>query len=90
MLIFDWWRFRIQTKYSWTDQSRLFSIGYNKGLDKDEQKEGFFKKLENIEDKNEVLLKAFSTANYVSKDAKNESDFNYDNKFAYYRFYRDF
>ena len=33
------------------------------GLDKDEQKEGFFKKLENIEDKNEVLLKAFSTAN---------------------------
>ena len=31
---------------------------FNKGLDKDDQKEGLFKRLKNIEDKNEELLKA--------------------------------
>ena len=49
-----------------------------KGLDKYDQKEGFFKRLENIKDKNEELLNAFSAANKVSKTAKNESYFNYD------------
>ena len=29
-------------------------------------------------------------ANIVSKAAKNESDFNYDSKFAFYDFYRGF
>ena len=48
------------------------------------------KSLENIKCKNEQLLKAFSTANRVSKVAKNESDFNYDSEYAFYRFYRDF
>ena len=46
-----------------------------KGLDKKDQKEGLFKRLENIKDKNEELLNAFSAANKVSKVAKNESDF---------------
>ena len=31
---------------------------FNKGLDKDDQKEGLFKRLKNIEDKNEEQLKA--------------------------------
>ena len=31
---------------------------FNKELDKDDQKEGLFKRLQNIEDKNEDLLKA--------------------------------
>ena len=31
---------------------------YNKGLDKEDQKEGLFKKLENIKDKNEEQLQA--------------------------------
>ena len=47
-----------------------------KGLGKNDQKEGLFKRLENIKDKNEELLKAFSTANRVSKTAKNQSNFN--------------
>ena len=41
------------------------------------KKEGLFKRLENIKGKNKELLKAFSTANRVSKAAKSESDFNY-------------
>ena len=53
-------------------------------------KEGLFKRLENIKSKNEELLKAFSTANRVSKAAKNESDFYYNHKYAFYRFCRDF
>ena len=61
-----------------------------KGLGKNDQKEGLFKRLENIKDKNEELLKAFSTANRVSKTAKNQSNFNDDSRYAFYRFYRDF
>ena len=41
-------------------------------------------------DKNEKLLNVFSAANKVSKAAKNESDCNYDFRYAFYRFYRDF
>ena len=61
-----------------------------KGLGKNDQKEGLFKRLENIKDKNEELLSTFSAANKVSKAAKNESDFNYDSKFAFYNFHRRF
>ena len=53
-------------------------------------KKGLFKKLENIKEKNEEVLNAFSAANKVRKAAKNESDFNYDSRYAFYRFYRDF
>ena len=42
---------------------------FTKGLDKDDKKEGLFKRLEKIKDKNKELLKASSTANKVSKDA---------------------
>ena len=58
-------------------------------MDKNDQKEGLFKRLENIKDKNKDLLNAFSAANKVSKDAKNESGFSYDSRYAFYRFYRD-
>ena len=54
------------------------------------KKEGLFKRLENIKDKNGELLNACSAANKVSEAAKNESDFNYDFKYAFYKFYRDF
>ena len=63
---------------------------FNKGLDKEGQKEGTFKRLGNIKDKNEELLNAFSAANKVSKGDKNEGDFNYDFNYAFYKFYRDF
>ena len=61
-----------------------------KGLDKNDQKEGLFKRLENIKDKNEELLNTFSAANKVSKAVKNESNFNYESKFAFYHFHRCF
>ena len=66
------------------DYSPLDNI-FTKGLDKDDQKEGLFRRLENIKDKNEELLIAFSAANTVNK-----ADYNYDNIFAFYRFYRGF
>ena len=71
------------------DYSPLGNI-FTKGLDKDDQEEVFLKRLENIKDKNEELLNAFSAANKVSKTAKNESNFNYDSGYAFYKFYRDF
>ena len=71
------------------DYSRLGNI-FTKWLDKDDQKEGLFKRLENIKDKNEELLNAFSAASVISKAAKNYSDFNNDFKYAFYRFDRDF
>ena len=70
------------------DYSPLGNI-FTKGLDKYEQKEGIFKRLENIKDKKEEMLNAFSAVNKVSKAAKNQSDYNYDNIFDFYRFYRD-
>ena len=63
---------------------------FNKGLDKDDQKERLFKRLEHIKDKNEELLKVFSAANKVSKTAKNESGFIYNAKYSFYKFYRGF
>ena len=61
-------------------------IFFFKGLDKDDQKEGLFKRLENIKEKNEELLHAFSAANKVSKTAKNEDDFNYESRYAFTNF----
>ena len=62
----------------------------NKGLNKDDQKEGLFKRLKDIEDKNEEQLELISKTNKTNRLAKNESDYNYDNKFVFYKFYRDF
>ena len=60
-------------------------------MDKDEdKKEGLFRRLGNIKDKNEELLNAFSGANKDSKAAKNESNYNYDSKYTFYEFYKDF
>ena len=68
-------------------------------MDKNDKKEGLFKRLKNIEDKNEdylkllkqlKLLRNVSNVNKTSSYIKNESDYNYDNNFAFYKFYRDF
>ena len=40
-------------KFEYSPLGKIF----NKGLNKDDQKEGFFKRLKNIEDKNEKQLK---------------------------------
>ena len=42
-----------QAKFEYSPLGRVFT----KGLDKDDQKDGLFKRLKNIEDKNEQLLK---------------------------------
>ena len=53
------------------------------------KKEGLFKRLENIKDKNEERLNPFSGANKVSKAAKNESDYVYNSDYTFYNFYKD-
>ena len=75
-----------QAKFEYSPLGKIF----NKGLDKDDQKEGLLKRLKNIEDKNEEQSKLLSNANKTSSYIKNESDYNYDNNFAFYKFYRDF
>ena len=73
-----------QAKFNYCPLGKVF----NKGLTED-QEEGLLKRVKNIGDKNEKLLKAFSTTNTVGKAAKNESDYIYDTRFVFYRFYRD-
>ena len=83
-----------QAKFDYSQLGNIFS----NELDKDDQKEGLFKKilrietraLENIKYKNEELLNAFSAANTVSKAVKNQSSYNYDTFAFYYDFYRGF
>ena len=74
-----------QAKFEYSPLGKIFT----EGVDKNDWKEGLFKRLKNIEDKNEKQLKLLSNANKTSSLAKNESDYNYDNKFAFYKFYRD-
>ena len=59
---------------------------FTKGLDEDDQKEGHFKRLKDIKDKNEELLNAFSAVNKVTKAGKNESTYNYDSEDAFHKF----
>ena len=75
-----------QAKFEYSPLGKIF----NKGLDKNDRKEGLFKRLKNIEDKNEEQLKLLSNTNKTSSYIKDESDYNYDNNFAFYKFYRDF
>ena len=51
-----------QAKFSYSPLGNIFT----KRLNKDDQKEVLFKRLENIKHKNEELLKAFSAAKKVS------------------------
>ena len=60
---------------------------FKKRLDKEEdKKDGLLKRLKNIEGKNEELPNAFSATNKVSKAPKNERNYNYDSKYAFYEF----
>ena len=76
-----------QTKFDYSPLGKIC----NKGLTEEDEREGILKSVKKIGHKKKELLNAFSTANKVSKAAKNESDFNYDFKYyAFYKFYRDF
>ena len=56
-----------QAKFEYSPLGKLF----NKGLSEKDRKEGLLKRLENIKDKNEELLNAFSTTNKASKNKIN-------------------
>ena len=71
-----------QAKFEYSPLGKFF----NKGLSKDDKKEGLFKRLKHIEDKNEEQLKLLSYANKTSSYIKNENDYNDDNNFAFYKF----
>ena len=71
-----------QAKFEYSPLGKMF----NKGLDKDDQKEGLLKRLKNIEYKNEVQLKLLSNTNKISSYIRNESGYNYDNNFAFISF----
>ena len=75
-----------QAKFDYSPLGNIF----NKGLKEEDKKEGLFKRLKNIEGKNEELLNTFSEANKVSKAPKNDSNYNYDSEYAFYKFHRDF
>ena len=55
-----------QAKYEYSPLGEIF----NKGLSEEGKKEGLFKKLENIKDKNEELINIFSATNKASKNKK--------------------
>ena len=71
-----------QAKFEYSPLGKMF----NKGLDKDDQKEGLLKRLKNIEYKNEEQLKLLSNTNKISSYIRNESGYNYDNSFAFISF----
>ena len=75
-----------QAKFEYSQLGKIF----NKGLSKDDKKEGLFKRLKNIGDKNEEQLKLLSNTSKNSSYIKNESWYNYGNNFAFYKFHRDF
>ena len=55
-----------QAKFEYSPLGKIF----NKGLSKEDKKEGILKRLENIEDKNDELLSTFSTNNKANKTPK--------------------
>ena len=56
-----------QAKFEYSPLGKIF----NKGLSEEDKKEGLFKRLENIKDKNEELINRFSTTNKASKNRTN-------------------
>ena len=70
-----------QTKFEYSPLGKIF----NKGLSEEDKKEGILKGLENIKDKNEVLINIFSTTNKASKNGKlTKSDvWTYNTKYSF-------
>ena len=56
-----------QAKFEYSPLGKIF----NTGLSEEDKKEGLFKRLENIKDKNEELINRFSTTNRASKNKTN-------------------
>ena len=56
-----------QAKFEYSPLGKIFK----KGLSEEDKKEGLFKRLDNIKDKNEELINRFSTTNKASKNKTN-------------------
>ena len=56
-----------QAKFEYSPLGKIF----NKGLSEEDKKEGLFKRLENIKDKNEELINTVSTTNKTPKNKTN-------------------
>ena len=56
-----------QAKFEYSPLGKIF----NKGLKKEDKKEGILKRLENIKDKNDELLNTFNTTNKTPKNKTN-------------------
>ena len=63
----------MKTKYIEQAKFEYFPLGkiFNKGLYEEDKKEGLFKRLENIKDKNDGLLNTFNTSNKAAKNKIN-------------------
>ena len=61
-----------QAKFEYSPLGKIF----NKGLDKDDQKEGLFKRLKNIEGKNEEQLQAIEDQGKKQLDGIKKIDIN--------------
>ena len=73
-----------QAKFEYSPLGEIFK----KGLSKADKKEGLFKRLENIKDKNDELLKTINTTNKAPKDKINIQSINliYDNKHSFVKY----
>ena len=58
-----------QAKFEYSPLGKIF----NKGLSEDDKKEGLFKRLKNIEDKNEIQFKAIEDKNEKQLDTNSKS-----------------
>ena len=56
-----------EAKFGYSPLGKIF----NKGLSEDDKKEGLFKGLENIKDKNEELINTLKTTNKATKNKRN-------------------
>ena len=63
-----------QTKFEYSPLGKIF----NKGLSEDDKKEGLFKRLENIKEKNEELINTLATNKASKSDA-----FTYNTKYSF-------
>ena len=61
-----------QAKFQYSPLRKTF----NKGLSQDDKKEGLFKRLDNIKDKNEELIKTINTTNKATKHKTNNQSKN--------------
>ena len=61
-----------QVKFEYSPLGKTF----NKGLSQDDKKEGLFKRLDNIKDKNEELIKTINTTNKATKHKTNNQSKN--------------